>query len=102
MAVQSQSVEKVSAEKAIDLAFEYFKKFMDKGKGTNRLQNILLEELELEYDGNWRVAIGFDVGRVKEDKPEINLFGQSKTVEPIREVREIYLDSNKGTFVKLV
>lgn len=94
--------QKLDVDAIVEKAFEYFDRFVDRG---NRLNGVLLEELEPQDDG-WIVSIGFN-GKRQESSEPANVgamaalagFG-SKTTKTVREVRSIYLD-NEGNFQKI-
>lgn len=94
--------QKLDIEAIVEKAFEYFDRFVDRG---NKLNGILLEELEPQDDG-WVVAIGFNGERQESSQPAtvgamaaLAGFG-SKTTTTVREVRHVYLD-NEGNFQKI-
>lgn len=85
------------AKQAIEAGFSCFEDFY----GDKVKNNVLLEGLEyLAEDGQWRVVIGFQAGRVRETANSAG-FGQV-VKEPIREKRVFYLDGRDGSFVKMV
>jgi|SRR6056297_2763543 len=98
----AQSSKQLSADQAIDIAFELFEKYVARGKS---LQNVLLEELEPK-NGGWVVSIGFDGSRKERSEPAsigslaaLGGFG-NVTTTTVREIRHFYLDEN-GEFSKM-
>ncbi|WP_147238858.1 hypothetical protein [Rhodosalinus halophilus] len=90
--------EGLTADQAIDLAFDYFERFVDRGQN---LQNVLLEELQPQADG-WIVSIGFDGSRQEISEPAysgavaaLSGFGQ-KTTKYTREIRHFHIDGSGG------
>ena len=57
--------EELDVEAIVEKAFGYFYKFVDRG---NKLESVLLEELEPNEDG-WIVAIGFNGKRKESTEP---------------------------------
>ena len=97
-----EAKEGISAEKAIDFAFDYFDRFVDRGQN---LQNVLLEELQPQADG-WVVSIGFDGSAQEVSEPvysgaaaALSGFGQ-KTTKHTREIRHFFIDGS-GAFQKM-
>ena len=86
----------LSAETAIEKAFEYFNKFVR----PDHKSFVLLEGLELT-GGEWQVTIGFDMGRQKEVAPTVPSFFSEKAREPIRHFSVIYIDAHDGSFRRL-
>jgi hypothetical protein len=96
--IVSTKKEKLEVDKIVEKAFEYFDRFVVR---DNRLDGVLLEELEPQDDG-WVVAIGFNGKRQESSEPAsvgamaaLSGFG-SKTTTTVREVRHIYLGSDGG------
>jgi len=88
----------LSADEAIEKAFEYFEKYVERGQ---RLSHVLLEELEYIGEGDgWRVVVGFDIGRTKKTNASAVLFGEEKN-EPIREFRSFIISEIDGSLIKL-
>ena len=88
----------LSADEAIEKAFEYFEKYVERG---TQLSHVLLEELEYLGEGDgWRVVVGFDIGRTKKTNSSPVLFGEEKK-EPIREFRSFYVSELDGSLIKL-
>lgn len=89
----------LSAEAAIDKAFEYFNKYVR----PDRKAYVLLEGLELSADEReWRVTIGFDIGRQREVSPAtLSFLNLEKAREPIRQFSTIHIDASDGSFIKL-
>lgn len=85
---------------AIAAAKQYFADFF----GAEKVQNILLEELDFdESQGIWNVVIGFDVGRTKMRQPSMNAlaaFAQHEIV-PVREARRFVIRDSDGGLVKM-
>lgn len=94
--------QELDIEAIVEKAFEYFEKFVARGK---QLDNVLLEELEPQDDG-WMVAIGFNGKRQETSEPAsagamatLSGFG-SRTTTTVRELRRVYLN-NDGSFQKI-
>lgn len=86
----------LTAKDAIKVAFGMFRDFHDGLFASN----VLLEGLEyLEVEHQWRVIIGFDIGRVKETGVTLS-FGE-QTREPIREFRTFLISAKDGSFVRM-
>ena len=94
----SEVTDKVSADQAIELAFEYFERYVSRGQTFSQ---VLLEELEPSSTGGWIVAIGFSGGRFKETTKgsQVSLFAE-KLKEELRDVRHFYISSD-GSFEKM-
>lgn len=91
-----------SADDAINIAFDIFKRYVDR---DGALKNILLEELE-PLEGGWIVSIGFDGSRKETTEPAVTGsmaaltgFGNVKTTT-VREVRHIHIGAD-GKFQKI-
>lgn len=95
---------KLAPKEAVEKAFEHFRLFFA-GQITD---HVLLEELEHNDDKKeWRVVIGFDVGREKRGDgygpASTSLLGglMPHEREPIREYRTIYLNDSDGSFIRM-
>lgn len=88
----------LSAEQAIEKAFEYFNKLVR----PDRKSHVLLEGLELSHDDKeWVVTIGFDIGREKVTSGGMSSFFPDRAREPIRQFSTIHIDAADGSFIKL-
>jgi hypothetical protein len=88
--------DRLNAKQAIEAGFQLFQDFFDKAD-TSR---VLLEGLEyLESDGEWLVTIGFDAGRKKETSSSFG-FGE-RTLEPVREKRQFFLNAKDGSLLRM-
>ncbi|MEO0938514.1 MAG: hypothetical protein AAFY38_10205 [Pseudomonadota bacterium] len=90
----------LSAEQAIEVAFDLFRKYVERG---NPLPNVLLEELE-PLDGGWLVSIGFDGDRTEKSEPNrtgaLAFLGSEVKTVTVREVRSFHLDAD-GNFQRM-
>lgn len=91
----------LTADDAIERAFEIFDKYVRGAKKSH----ILLEGLELNDSAcEWRVVIGFDLGRMKEAPdprgPIFQTFSQN-VKEPIREHSVIIIDAASGDLKRI-
>jgi hypothetical protein len=90
----------MTAKQAVGKALEYFREFFS----DQVVENVLLEELEFdESDRNWRVTIGFDIGRKSIKQPSMNAFAAlaHQELTPIREARLFVLEDSSGDLVKM-
>jgi len=87
----------IDAKEAVQAAFHSFDEFVGPtGGGT--IKHKLLEELKYD-DGNWRVVIGFAIGREKTTNA-LN-FGMGRELSPIREYRTFIIDGETGKMIEL-
>lgn len=97
---QTDEGETISAKKAIDAAFLFFREYVPQ----KEVRHSLLEGLSFdEYNGQWVVKIGFDLGRRRKVGSSIlttmNL--EQPLEEPIREFRTLYINGRTGEFIRM-
>lgn len=89
----------LSADAAINAAFEFFEKYVRPHGG--RMSHVLLEGLQyVDTEDAWMVIIGFDVGRERETGSPLG-FGE-RTKEPIRETRQFFISASDGNLIRMV
>lgn len=88
----------LSAKQAVEKAFELFDEFVS-STGQGQLNHKLLEELKRDGN-NWRVVVGFDMGRKKTSNAfSVGLGGETS---PIREYRTFIIDAESGELVEMI
>ncbi|MCE8507751.1 hypothetical protein KBY28_04720 [Ruegeria pomeroyi] len=90
----------LTAKDAIAKAKFFFRDFFS----DQNVENVLLEELDFDdVSGNWRVTIGFDVGRKAVRQPSLNALAAltHQEVTPIREARVFEISDSDGSLVKM-
>ena len=87
----------LSAKEAIQKAFDLFDELVAPA-AKSQISHKLLEELKRE-DQNWRVVVGFDMGRKKTSNSYSLSLGNESS--PIREYRTFLIDGNDGELIEL-
>lgn len=88
----------INAKQAVQAAFDAFDEYVAPA-GSGKIRHKLLEELKYE-DGNWKVVVGFDMGREKTASPFAVGIG-GREVSPIREYRTFIIDGKSGEMIEL-
>jgi hypothetical protein len=86
-----------TAKEAIKAAFGHFDELFEDAK----IENVLLEGVSfIEGENVWKVSIGFDAGRRRISSPaQASLFGQG--MEPVREIRRLYVADDTGELKRM-
>jgi hypothetical protein len=88
---------RLTGKQAVDAAFAQFHSFFG-----DDVDALMLEGIELlDVEGQWKVVLGFDAGRLRRTRRGAAVVPRGITLEPIRESRTFFLRADDGSLVRM-